>query len=141
MKVITRKELCERICQNWAGGYVYLDDSSENAKVARRLMGLGRNGDPDQIAEILGTEEWTNIKCMECEKGRLPLAAEFDVSTADTYCTMRICANCLAQALLQCSPHIDEAKRLALAVLLEDTHVGAATDMLKDYLLEKGRIE
>lgn len=103
MERVTLRAKCAGVAQKWREQYFVnkcwgTTQRGSSRDVYEKLIELGPSPTSVQIADVIGNDSWTHVRCDECEQPqerviRLGQRPDYDVST------IYICDECLNRAI------------------------------------------
>lgn len=105
MFLITKRYLIQRVAERWKKNYPDLVESWPGTKLSLLKLLDVNTATEKQVADIIGNDSWTKIRCDECRKD-VPVAVV--MGNPDS---KRLCRTCLKKALHLLNPKQENPKR------------------------------
>jgi hypothetical protein len=101
---ITREILAREAAASWAEQYratIEKDPNDRKAKIARGLIALGPDPDPDAVDEVIENCSWTRVpKCSACGEGFQQFVVQVGEAPDYESRTANLCRNCIRSAAI-----------------------------------------
>ena len=101
MVLITERQLVREVAERWKDQYFINEtwpDGPDNEDIYKKLLAMPRWATAATVAEIIGNDSWTSIRCDECGKNvksAMRLGEEPDYESN----TVKLCLACLKKAI------------------------------------------